>query len=103
MKIIIKTEGPVLPGSISTANSRCGKKLCSCQVKPKKWHGPYYRWTGFVDGRRTTKTISLKSAMECKRRINRYQALKRKVDDLLTQALNDAPWKSGARKEGGTS
>ena len=37
---------PLLPGSLSTARSTCGKPNCACKAKPPKLHGPYYRWTG---------------------------------------------------------
>lgn len=94
MKIIIKTDGPVLSGSISTAKSRCGKKLCSCQAKATMLHGTYYRWTGILDGKRTTKTISREVARECQKRINRYKKFKKKIDSLLKKALSDAPWVS---------
>lgn len=98
MKIIIKTEGPLLPGSISTAKSRCGKELCSCQVKPRKLHGTYYRWTGILDGKRTTKTISQEVARECEKRIDRYKKFKKKIDSLLKKALSDAPWVAEKKK-----
>ena len=94
MKIILKTDGPLLPGSVSTAKSRCGKELCSCQAKTAKLHGVYYRWTGVLDGTRTTKTISWEVARECEQRIDRYKKFKKKIDSLLKKALSDAPWVS---------
>ncbi len=57
-KITIVAEGPILPGSVSTAKSQCGKPNCACKASPPKLHGTYYRWTGFLKGKRTTKTIS---------------------------------------------
>jgi len=92
MKVIIKVELPILNGSISTAKSRCGKRDCSCQENPKKLHGIYYRWTGILDGKRTTKTISREVARECEKRINRYKKIKRRIDLLLKSALSNAPW-----------
>src|SRR5437763_11511166 len=68
----IDIDWPILPGSISTARSQCGNKGCACRKKRSpRLHGTYYRWTGFIDGRRTTKTISKETAQECKRRINK--------------------------------
>jgi hypothetical protein len=92
MKIIIAFDGPILTGSISTARSRCGKKKCACKAKKPKLHGTYYRWTGFIAGKRTTKTISSEEARECKKRILRYKKLKQQLDQLLEQALLEAPW-----------
>ena len=59
MKKRIELDWPILPGSISTAMSQCGKDGCGCKKKRSpRLHGTYYRWTGFIDGKRTTKTIS---------------------------------------------
>ena len=53
---------------------------------------PYYRWTGFIAGKRTTKTISKQQAEECERRIKNYRALLRKLDQIAEEALVNAPW-----------
>jgi len=90
--IRIEAEGPILPGSLSTAKSQCGKPNCACKASPAKLHGAYHRWTGFIAGKRTTKTISKEVARECQRRINNYRALQRKLDQVIADALADAPW-----------
>ena len=95
MKKHMEVEWPILPGSISTANSQCGTEGCSCKKKRSpQLHGTYYRWTGFIDGKRTTKTISKEVAQECKRRIRRYRRLQKQIDALLAEALHRAPWMS---------
>ena len=91
-KITIVAEGPILPGSISTAASQCGKSNCACKASPPKLHGPYYRWTGFIKGKRTTKTVSQRVAEECERRIKNYRDLQAKLDQILEDALANAPW-----------
>ena len=83
---------PLLPGSLSTARSTCGKPNCACKAKPPKLHGPYYRWTGFLAGKRTTKTITATQARECRKRIAHFRALEKQIQQLLRQALQDAPW-----------
>lgn len=93
--IIIEITLPLLPGSISTASSTCGKPNCACKKKPPKLHGVYYRWTGFLDGKRTTKTLSKEEAKECQRRIKNYRRLQRQIEKILAQALAQAPWKGG--------
>ena len=55
-------------------------------------HGTYYRWTGFIEGKRTTRTISQEVAQECKRRIKRFRKLQKEIDALLAEALANAPW-----------
>ena len=57
-KITITSPGPILPGTISTAHGKCGKPTCRCRQDPKYLHGPYYRWTGWINGKPTTKAIS---------------------------------------------
>jgi hypothetical protein len=91
-KITISVNGPILSGSISTAESTCGKPNCACKDDPPKLHGTYYRWTGAIDGKRTTRTISKEVARECERRIENYRTLQKKIDDLIEQALLEAPW-----------
>ena len=98
MKTRIEFDGPILTGSISTARSRCGKQNCACKGKKPKLHGTYYRWTGFMAGKRTTKTITVKIARECEKRILRYKEFKKQLDLILEQSLQEAPWISDAKK-----
>jgi hypothetical protein len=44
-----------------------------CKARPPKLHGPYYRWTGVVDGKPRTITLSAAEARECQRRIRRFR------------------------------
>jgi len=83
---------PLLPGSISTAKSQCGKPNCACKRKPPALHGTYYRWTGLIKGKRTTKTISNKTALECKKRIRNYRKLQQDIKRMIAEDLADAPW-----------
>jgi hypothetical protein len=92
MKRYIAFEWPVLPGSVSTATSRCGKPNCACKGQPPRLHGAYYRWTGFIGGKRTTKTVSRQTALECKRRIQNFRKLQRVIEQLVRASLSDAPW-----------
>jgi hypothetical protein len=95
MKKRIEFDWPILSGSISTADSKCGTAGCACKKKRlPQLHGTYYRWTGFIDGKRTTRTISKETAFECRRRINNLRRLQQQVDVLLAEALRTAPWLS---------
>jgi hypothetical protein len=62
--LTIRAQGPILPGSLSTAKSQCGKPNCACKTSPAKLHGTYHRWTGFIAGKRTTKTISKQPTLD---------------------------------------
>ena len=91
-KIILLITLPLLPGSLSSARSTCGKPNCACKAKLPKLHGPYYRWTGFLEGKRTTKTLTPAQARQCRKRIANYRALEKQISQLVRQALKAAPW-----------
>jgi len=95
MKKSIEFDWPLLPGSISTAESQCGKETCACRRKSSpQLHGVYYRWTGSINGKRTTKTISKEDALECKRRIQSFRKLQTQIQNLLREGIVSAPWTS---------
>jgi hypothetical protein len=98
MKTKIEVDGQILNGTISTARSRCGKRNCACKSKKPILHGTYYRWTGILGGKRTTKTITQEVANECKKRIRNYQKFKKQIDVMLQKALKEAPWTVDAEK-----
>lgn len=99
MKQQLSFDGPILDGSVSTARCTCGKANCACKGHPPRLHGPYYRWTGILDGRRTTKTISAETARECERRIRNYRKLQRMMERLVVAAARSAPWIAPAPKK----
>ena len=90
--LTITLKLPILPGSLSTARSTCGKSQCPCHNDPAHRHGLYYRWTGIIKGKRTTRTISRDQAQECRARIKNYRLLQKTIARLIQQALEEAPW-----------
>ena len=90
--LTLSVKLPLLPGTVSTARSKCGKPQCPCQQDPAKRHGVYYRWTGFLKGKRTTKTLSQAEARACRASIKNYRKLQKTVAALIRQALKIAPW-----------
>lgn len=90
--LTITLKWPLLPGSLSTARSTCGKPQCPCHGDPAHRHGLYYRWTGILNGQRTTRTISRAQAQECRARIKNYRLLQKTLARILRQALKEAPW-----------
>ena len=90
--LMLPVKLPLLSGSVSTARSTCGKPQCPCHQDPQKRHGVYYRLTGFLEGKRTTKTLSQTEARECLARIKNYRELQKNVDGLIRRALKSAPW-----------
>jgi hypothetical protein len=94
MKKYLKLDWPILSGSISTAKSQCGQAGCICKKNPPQLHGTYYRWTGFMNGKRTTKTITKEVASECKKRIANLRKLQKEINNLINKSHSDPPWKS---------
>jgi hypothetical protein len=90
--LCLRLDWPLLPGCISTVRSRCGRPRCVCKAKPPKLHGPYYRWTGLVDGKPTTITLSAAEVRECERRIRRFRRLQERLHALTDRAMRHAPW-----------
>lgn len=89
---IISVPEPILPGSIATVWIRCGKKNCACHNDPKHKHGPYYQWSGIINGKRTSKLIPPELLNECQKRIKNYEKLSASLDALKVRAVKNAPW-----------
>lgn len=41
----------VLPGSLTSRRTRCGRPGCKCMADPPQPHGPYWQWTRKVAAR----------------------------------------------------
>jgi hypothetical protein len=91
-KYTLIIQGPLLSGSVSTAMAKCGSKYCRCRSEKNALHGPYYRWIGFLDGKRTTKTVSKEVAEECERRIANFHKFQLQLENLLKLEADSAPW-----------
>jgi Family of unknown function (DUF6788) len=76
--------GPMLPGSISEQWNVCGTPGCMCKSaeNPIK-HGPYYQLSFSVKGRSSSMFIRKQDINEARRRIKRYQELKKLLFELV--------------------
>lgn len=97
-KIKIEIKGEILYGRVEKSMLPCGKKNCACKSDPSKLHGPYYRWTGIINGKQTSRTLSKAEADECRKMIRNYAKLKGKIDSLLKKSLKRAPWERKDRR-----
>jgi hypothetical protein len=88
-KVTITSPGPILPGTISTGRGR---------QDPQYLHGPYYRWTGWINGKATTETVSEEIARECQKRIENYKEPQKKIESVVAEALDQAPWTEEQKK-----
>jgi len=91
-KIKILLDEPILPGCVSSFKNKCGRPNCACMVNPSKLHGPYYRWTGTINGKFTSRILTKELVEECQKRINNYKRLKKEIKKLLDDGLENAPW-----------
>ena len=41
----IARSAKVLPGSLTSRRTRCGREGCKCMAVPAQPHGPYWQWT----------------------------------------------------------
>ncbi len=85
-------DEPILPGCISMFKNKCGKLNCACRADHHKLHGPYYRWTGTINGKFTSRIITKEIAEECRKRINNYKKLQKEIKKLLDEGIKHAPW-----------
>ena len=85
---------PLLPGCVTTAKSRCGKPNCACKASPPTLHGPYFRWSGMMNGKLVSKTISKEVAKECERRIKNYKKFLKEIETILEYSKKNAPWET---------
>lgn len=47
----IARSAKVLPGSLTSRRTRCGREGCKCMADPPQPHGPYWQWTRKVAAR----------------------------------------------------
>jgi len=100
-KVIIAVDGPILAGTLSQVRSKCGKPSCRCHSgNEEDLHGPYRRWSGYIDGRLSVRTLSPEAARECERRIANYRKLQAQLTAVLEKALEHAPWLAAEKTNG---
>jgi hypothetical protein len=72
----IAASGEVLPGSISTRRTHCGRPGCKCMADPPEPHGPYYQWTRKVAAKTVGRWLSPEQAEEYGRFVENHRRLK---------------------------
>lgn len=72
----IARSGEVLPGSITTRRTHCGRPGCRCMAHPPEPHGPYYQWTRKVAAKTVGRWLSPQQADEYERFVANHRRLK---------------------------
>jgi hypothetical protein len=60
----IARSGRVLPGSIVTRRTHCGRPGCKCMADPPEPHGPYFQWTRKVAAKTVGRWLSAEQALD---------------------------------------
>ena len=50
--------GKILPGSLTSRLTHCGRPGCKCMADPPRPHGPYWQWTRKVAAKTVTRWLS---------------------------------------------
>lgn len=89
-KITLSVNGPILSGSVYKSEIKCGKNNCHCK-DGKKLH-VIYQWSGNIDGKNTSRGLTIEMFEECQIRIENYKKLRNQFNEAVEFALKNAPW-----------
>ena len=84
----IARTGEVLPGSIVTRRTHCGKAGCRCMADPPEPHGPYYQWTRKVAAKTVGRWLSADQASEYESFVENHRRLKELIGRLEALGLD---------------
>lgn len=73
----------IVPGSLRTIYSKCGRDYCACQTDKKARHGPYILWDRKVNGKLSSKMVSKEMAAQIKKWIENRNKLEKQVREIL--------------------
>lgn len=60
----IARSARVLPGSLTSRRTRCGRPGCKCMADPPEPHGPYWQWTRKVAARTVCRWLGADQAAD---------------------------------------
>jgi hypothetical protein len=85
----IRQIGPMLPGSLETIYTVCGKPGCRCKDKenPRK-HGPYYRLSYSLAGRNSTMFVKQQDVQAVKTMVDNYKKFRELSIELALATLD---------------
>jgi hypothetical protein len=78
---VIARSGQVLPGTITSRRTRCGRPGCKCMADPPQPHGPYWQWTRKVAAKTVGRWLSGEQAADYEPWIVNH----RRIRELLAQ------------------
>ena len=85
---LAKEMGFALPGSVQSRFFECTRRNnCRCHEDPANRHGPYHYWTGTVQGRQTSVTVSEDQLAVVQEWIDNARALGRVIKQMQNESL----------------
>lgn len=90
--------GFVLPGTLMSRSTRCGKPGCKCQGDPPQLHGPYWEWTRKVKGKTVTVRLNDAEAARYKPWFEDWRRLRELVAELQELSLRVLDEERGRKK-----
>ena len=98
----IARSAKVLPGSLTSRRTRCGREGCKCMADPPEPHGPYWQWTRKVAARTVCRWLADDQAAD----YGPWVANDRRLHELVTRleaigvAVVEADSRSRRRADG---
>ena len=77
----IARSAKVLPGSLTSRRTRCGREGCKCMADPPEPHGPYWQWTRKVAARTVCRWLADDQAAD----YGPWVANDRRLHELVTR------------------
>jgi hypothetical protein len=74
--------GFILKGSVVRTRRRCSSPGCGCQRDPEKMHGPYWQWTGKIDGKMTTRALTEEQVSRYREWMENSRRFQEVIDEL---------------------
>jgi hypothetical protein len=96
----IATSGQVLPGSLTSRLTNCGRPGCKCMADPPQPHGPYWLWTRKVAAKTAGRWLSADQANDYQTWIANHRRLREltaRLDAIGIAALESDPRTSRRR------
>jgi hypothetical protein len=96
----IARTGQVLPGSLTSRLTRCGRPGCKCMADPPQPHGPYWLWTRKVAAKTVGRWLSADQAADYQAWIDnnrRLRELTARLEAIGIAALEADPRTSRRR------
>jgi len=74
--------GPIKRGSIYKTFSGCGSPGCRCHRDPQARHGPYWLWTGKIDGKSRCRQLHGHTLKLYRQYTSNYKKSKRTLEQI---------------------